>query len=165
MLVILLISTCLGWVGIKSVRVLREARFDRGVREVASRLQLAQLMMVAHACDVTVHLTSKEGELQLYLEGQINDKYRQLVNRWSPIQGIESISWNGENHPTISIPMRAGRSNCFATGALGMSNGKGLERFLLLEGYPNSPQIFAEQPALPIKEVPPYPEELAFASQ
>jgi hypothetical protein len=165
MLVIVLVSSCLGWIGMKSMEAIRVARFDRGVREVASRLQLAQLLMVAHACDVTIHLESREGELHLYLEGEISPRYRQLVGRWKPLPEFESISWNGERYPTIAIPMRAGRSNCYATGVLGVCSRKGEERFLLLEGYPKYPRIFAKQPSLPPKQRPPYPEELALAAQ
>lgn len=163
MVVILLMTLCLGWMGIKSVQAIREARLERAVRDVAARIQLAQLIALSHAADATIHLTIDENGLHVQLEGEFSDRYRRAIDRWRPVEGVEKIGWNGALYPMVSIPLEAGRSNRSAAGLLLLQGGGGRERFLLLEGYPSAPRIFSGEVALPSAALPPYPQELAHA--
>jgi prepilin-type N-terminal cleavage/methylation domain-containing protein len=146
MLVLALVATLAGLIGINVGKAMREQRFRSEVDLVMDKLRLAQDLMVlyyANADVVIAMLDNDQGySLEVTTEVPIPSAMLREIHKQEKLNNIHHISFTGLDRETdkLSLPFRSGGSN-MAKGLLRLSNaeidGPGVwTRYIDLSGYP-----------------------------
>lgn len=131
LIVIVLVGMTCTLIGVNAPKAFRGERFERGVDVIASKLRLAQEIMLDHRSDVEVRFTPEEGGLrcELIVAKPLPEEVSDALNRRAFVKGVTGCS----------------ETALFYEGSLGVTPkmtlklfGKDRETKLALKGFPSA---------------------------
>lgn len=152
LLVIALVTTVAGAVGINMIRAIREQRFRSEVAAVVNILRLAQQMMLILNIDVdVVFTTAPDGKSILYsmeFEDQFSKGWQKEIKRpRAPLKAIQYLDFQDASEKPVRIKGKQvirffSRGTVMSQGILHLANAENpkdagaFESFICLPGFP-----------------------------
>lgn len=158
-IVLALVSLCLGFLGIRSAKAIQEGRIESAAKQLGQKIELVGQASAALGVPLELELSLLDNALHYTLtsRGESIVQPRRIFHRSLPIEGVDSFEWNGSSHVRLTLHF----GERWERGVVTLRSKKGGVRHLALTGRLGQPTPSKNWPTLEEVVSGPYPEELA----